>query len=254
MRMRIATYCILILLAHALLFALALTQQRKIPESAPVARGAAYAQMHGCTDCHGDPENPAADANTAGCSDVNRMSWHPDYGVDCADVMAYFEAIRLRRDFDGRSQISTDSPLSAGEQLARKYHCFQCHGQLGQGGFSNPGAFKGYVPGYFGEDFKVLTRNADRDSVRRWIMHGVDPAVFDNPVTGWIARFYFSRQAVGMPSYRSLEPAEIETLVDYVIALHRFGPMTAAGVRSYGEQSRLLGTLTACEPTSMTDC
>ena len=40
-----------------------------------------------------------------------------------------------------------------------------------------------------------------------------------------------------MPSYKSLEPEEIEILINYVIALHRFGPMTAKIVRSYGEQS-----------------
>ncbi|MGI9294263.1 MAG: c-type cytochrome, partial [Pseudomonadales bacterium] len=68
---------------------------------------------------------------------------------------------------------------------------------------------------------------------------GLDPAILENPVTGRIAAFLFRRQAVSMPSYKSLKPEEIEILVNYVIALHQFGPMTAENVRSYGERSRL---------------
>jgi len=206
-------------------------------ESAPIARGVAYAGTKGCVECHGDPGNPLADANDQACSNVNRFGWHPDYSVDCADVMAYFEAIRLRRNIDDRKNYATGSPLIAGEILARKYHCFQCHGYLGQGGFKNARSLKGYVPGYFGADFKTLTRNANRESVRAWITHGVDSKMLDKPITGRIAAIIFSRQAVNMPSYKSLEPEEIETLVDYVIALNEIGPMNAKHVRFYGERS-----------------
>ena len=208
------------------------------PESAPVARGAAYAAVRGCVECHGDPENPLADANDEACSDVNLMPWHPDYDADCTDVFAYFETVRLRRKFSDHAQVSMDSPLITGESLARKYHCFNCHGHLGQGGFKNSKSLKGYVPGYFGSDFKDLTRNANPDSVRQWIMYGMDAAILEKPLSGRIAKFFFSRQAVSMPSYKSLEPEEIDILVNYVIALHRLGPMTARTVRSYGERSR----------------
>ncbi len=208
------------------------------PESAPVARGAAYAQIRGCVDCHGDPDNPLADANDTHCSNVNKFSWHPAYDVDCADVMSYFETVRLRRSFDDRSKIGIDSPLIAGEQLARRYHCFQCHGHLGQGGFRNAKSLKGYVPGYFGSDFKELTNNADPDSVREWIMHGMDSTILEAPVSGNVAAVFFGRQAVSMPSYKSLDPEEIEILVNYVIALHQLGPMTAEIVRLYGERSQ----------------
>lgn len=100
------------------------------------------------------------------------------------------------------------------------------------------------MPGYFGSDFRDLTRNANPESVREWIMHGLDPAILEAPVSGWIAAFFFDRQAVSMPSYKSLEPEEVETLVDYVIAINRFGPMTAEGVRSYGQQSRSADSFT----------
>jgi cytochrome c553 len=235
--MRPTTFFALIVSVPILVF-LSWAISRMSPESAPVARGAAYAEVRGCVECHGDPDNSFADTNDRDCSNVNTMSWHPEYVVECADVMAYFETVRLRRNIEARAQFNIDSPLTAGEQLARKYHCFQCHGHLGQGGFKNAKSLKGYVPGYFGSDFTALTRNADPDSVREWIMHGMDSAILEKPVTGRIAAFFFRRQAVSMPSYKSLEPEEIEILANYVIALHRFGPMTANIVRSYGERSR----------------
>lgn len=214
---------------------------RVAPETAPVARGAAYAGVRGCVDCHGDPDNLLPDANDNACSDVNRNSWHPDYNVNCADAISYFEVIRLRRNLGERAKAGRGGALIAGETLARKYHCFQCHGQLGQGGFANRGSFKGYVPGYFGDDFRLLTRNASRDSVRAWIVEGMDEHILDNPVTGKVAQFFFTRQAVSMPSFASLAEDELDILVEYVIALNKFGPMTPAKVRRYGAQSRAPG-------------
>jgi len=236
--MRPTRFFVWIVPAIVLLSVLVWASYRMAPESSPVARGAAYAQIRGCVECHGDPVNPLADANSESCSNVNKLSWHPQYDAECTDVMAYFETVRLRRSFDDRSKIGINSPLIAGEQLARTYHCFQCHGRLGQGGFKNAKSLKGYVPGYFGADFKMLTSNADPDSVREWIMHGMDSTILEEPLLGRVAAFFFGRQAVGMPSYKSLQPEEIEILVNYVIAVHEFGPMTAKTVRSYGEQSR----------------
>jgi len=229
---------VLIVPAGVLLFVLAWAGARMAPETAPVARGADYAQVRGCVGCHGDPDNPVADANDKNCSDTNRFSWHPEYNVECTDVMAYFETIRLRRSFDERAKLSYDNPLIVGERLARTYHCFQCHGHLGQGGFGNANSLKGYVPGYFGSDFMALTNNASPDAVREWIMHGKNSTLLEAPVLGKVAAFFFDRQAVSMPSYKSLQPEEIEVLVEYVIALNEYGPMTADIVRSYGDRSR----------------
>ncbi len=204
------------------------------PESAPVARGAAYAGIRGCVDCHGYPDKPLLDANDEACSDVNNQSAHPDYSVDCSDVLSYFEVVRLRRSFDSRVEDGKGGLLINGEALAREYHCFQCHGPLGQGGFANAKSLKGYVPGYFGNDFRALTRSADLDSVRQWIMNGLDSSIVEKPFTGKIAEFFFEREEVSMPSYRSLPPEELETLANYVIAINKFGPMSADVVRSYG--------------------
>ena len=238
MRVRPKKFYLLMMSALMLLFLFAWAGYRMAPESSPVARGADYAAVRGCVACHGDPENPLADANDQACSYVNMLPGHPEYDVDCNDAMAYFETVRLRRNFLEHKQLVTDSPLAAGEFLARKYHCFQCHGHLGQGGFKNAKSLKGYVPGYFGSDFDGLTRNSNPDSVRQWILFGMDSAILEKPFTGRIAKFFFGRQAVSMPSYNSLDPKEIDILVNYVIALHDYGPMTAQSVRSYGERAR----------------
>jgi mono/diheme cytochrome c family protein len=228
--------------------------ERLAPESAPVARGAAYAGVRGCVDCHGDPEYTLPDANDKGCSNVNPFAWHPEYAVNCADAFAYFEAIRLRRNLDQRIATGVDTLLVQGEVLAREYHCFQCHGQLGQGGFQNEKSLKGYVPGYFGNDFKLLTRNGDPESVRAWIVNGTDEAMLEKPISGAIAEFYFARQAVGMPRFDSLPADEIEILVNYVLAISRFGPMSATVAREYGEQTTSIQTLATCEGISKNDC
>lgn len=214
---------------------IALAGYRLLPESSPVARGASYAQTKPCINCHGDPDRPQLDEIEESCSNHNEISGHPDYDVECSDAMAYFESVRILRSFKQRKQARPDSPLIAGESLAREYHCFQCHGQLGQGGFKNAKSLKGYIPGYFGKDFKILTNNADPKSVRKWIKHGLDKAVTSDRFTGRAAKYFLEKQAVSMPSFKSLDPDEIETLVNYVIALHKLGPMTAETIRIYGE-------------------
>jgi cytochrome c553 len=208
---------------------------RIAPESSPVARGAAYAQVRGCISCHGGPEDLLADADKADCADTSTKNGHPEYAAACTDVIAYFETVRLRRSFAARMQANPAGPLMAGEKLAREYHCFQCHGHLGQGGFANAKSLKGYVPGYFGADFRMLTQNANPNSVREWITHGLDHSIVEQPITGWVAEFFLAREAIRMPDYKSLGAEEIEILVAYVIAINQFGPMDASAVRRYGD-------------------
>lgn len=229
---------VLIVIAGVIAPALAWAIYRLSPESAPVARGAEFANTRGCYECHGNPLGPLAEISDTACANTNRIPRHPEYQVQCADVLAYFEANRLLRQFDENAPVDRRNLLAAGEQLARKYYCFQCHGQLGQGGFKNAGSLKGYVPGYFGVDFRVLTNNGDPASVRNWIAYGRDPAILDGIVTGRIAKYFFNREAINMPAYKSLEPWELETLVNYVTAINNFGPMNATTVRSYAAQSK----------------
>jgi cytochrome c553 len=237
-----------VIVTISLLYSGAWSMQRVAPESSPAARGAAYAQTKGCVGCHGDPENVLVDISGMDCASLNKLPSHPDFDMDCTDLMAYFGTVRLSRNFDDRAKNGMVNPLIAGEHLVRKYHCFQCHGQMGQGGFKNAGSFKGYVPGYFGNDFKLLTNNANPESVRAWITHGMDSEIVETPVTGRIAAYFFGRQAVNMPSYQSLDSEEIEILVNYVIALNQFGPMTVKTIRLYDQQSRSADSFTSINP------
>ena len=229
---------VLVLTAVLVAPALAWSVYRLMPESSPLARGAEYAATRGCIECHGKPLQKLPEFGDEACESPNRIPLHPKYQVDCADALAYFEASRLLRQFDERNPVESGNLLAEGERLARKYYCFQCHGQLGQGGFGNKGSLKGYVPGYFGADFRVLTNNGDPESVRNWIAYGRDPAILKGMLTGRIARYFFNREAINMPSYQSLDPGELETLVNYEIAINKFGPMTTSTIRAYAEQSQ----------------
>ena len=197
--------------------------KRLLPESSPVARGAAEVLGGECTNCHG-----IVDGSTL----PGRLSAnHPEIR-ESGDVEAYFEAVRAERSFPARARVRGNDLLE-GERLARRYNCFQCHGELGQGGYKNPGALKGYIPGFFGDDFLRLTRSADRASVRDWIVNGVDPALLESVFTGAVADFFLERQRINMPSFTTLPVQELELLVSYVSALNAMGPMDRDGVREY---------------------
>ena len=48
-----------------------------------------------------------------------------------------------------------------------------------------------------------------------------------------------------MPRYKSLEAAEIDILVNYVIAINQYGPMTAKTVRVYAAFEKKAGKIVA---------
>lgn len=208
---------------------------RLVPETSPVARGTASAYAGDCINCHGQPGQALSDSPKSECNGETSKPTHPSYKGDCRDLLAYFEAVRLKRMFSQRANSPNQNRLLKGEALARQYNCFQCHGELGQGGFSNRGALKGYIPGYFGEDFAVLTRSGRINSVRSWISQGIDRSLYENRLTGPIARFFIEQQEVSMPKFSTLPESEIQILAEYVIALNEFGPMTATDVRAYAE-------------------
>jgi len=208
---------------------------RLVPESSPVARGTLSAFAGGCINCHGQAGRALSDVPKPECNGAISEPMHPRYEGDCRDIQAYFEAVRLKRTFGQRANSPRRNRLLRGEELARQYNCFQCHGELGQGGFRNRGALKGYIPGYFGKDFALLTRDGRIDSVRSWISQGIDHSLYGNRVTGPIARFFIEQQEVSMPKFATLPASEIQILAEYVIALHEFGPMNATAVRAYAK-------------------
>ncbi len=212
---------------------------RLVPESSPVARGGATPGIYACLSCHGENDNDAPEAWAFNCERQSVMPGHPDYEGRCEDLLAFFAAVRVRSSFTERLAANRSNRLLAGEHLARKYYCFQCHGELGQGGFPNVGALKGYVPGYFGDDFRELTNDASPAAVRAWIAEGTNLDLQDRLVVGPIAAFFIKRQAIQMPQLDSLTDSELDLLVDYVIALQALGPMDAATVREYDRLTRV---------------
>ncbi len=223
--------------AAALLVSLGM---RLAPESTPVARGSADANMAGCIACHGQPADGFPDDSALECTNVNHNALHSRYEGRCSDLLAFFEVVRLKRTFGTRVKSLGQNRLLQGERLARRYSCFHCHGELGQGGFRNAGALKGYVPGYFGDDFAQLTRGGSAESIRGWISHGIDPALFEHPIEGTIAKFFIEYQAISMPAYGTLSDSKIRILTDYVIALNKLGEMDAKSIRAYSRLTQQL--------------
>ena len=101
---------------------------------------------------------------------------------------------------------------------------------------------KGYVPGYFGNDFLLLTEQGRLEVVKEWITRGVSSRLVDHPVTGTFARYFLERQAVHMPKFDDLNDAQVGVLARYVVSLNGFGPMDALGLRAYANatQRRLI--------------
>lgn len=220
---------------------------RIAPESSPAARGARLAYLQNCIECHGQIEDSALAGRNLECPAHGEGVAPRHYRGACRDFLAYFEIVVLNRGFAQRQAAVVPNRLLQGEILARQYGCFLCHGQLGQGGIRNAGALKGYIPGYFGEDFDVLTRNGSEESITAWIRHGTDPALVESGITGRIARFYLERQAVKMPRFDSLPDDDIQRLAEYVIVLHEYGEMGAIEIRDYGRQTMLPATIVAAD-------
>ena len=119
------------------------------------------------------------------------------------DLVAAFKVL------SGMSLPPTDSPERRGYTLARTWRCFSCHGPAGSGGASNPGSFAGFIPGWYGADFRDLVRN--REEFDTWIQEGAIPRLVNNP----IASFFIRRQRVAMPPYKNLTSSDRDELWAY---------------------------------------
>jgi mono/diheme cytochrome c family protein len=102
-----------------------------------------------------------------------------------------------------------------GLDLAHTHGCFACHGDMGGGGVPNPGSFKGYVPSFWGEDFRELVRSDDE--LIEWIAKGRIARFMENP----IARRFVEGQLIQMPAYEKFLTAdEIRALAATVRWIH----------------------------------
>jgi mono/diheme cytochrome c family protein len=137
---------------------------------------------------------------------------------------------------DAEGERSVEALLRGGDQLSRQHGCYQCHGELGQGGVPNPSSFKGYIPGFFGADFRALTANGNRAEILHWIEHGRGRAIEAGPL-GRFATFFVDRQRIGMPAYGDrLTAAEKTLFVDYLLHLNARGPLSAQDVEQMVRQ------------------
>ena len=210
---------------------------RLLPESSPIARASSDPVISTCLQCHGQPNKSLNDHQLTCPAFFTRDKpiglKHPHYTGQCKDYLAYFIALKLAYQFDERARLNGSNRLLQGEMLARQFYCFQCHGELGQGGYPNQKSLKGYIPGYFGRDFRSLTNNGSRASVREWLQTGSNSRLTENLFYGWIAEYFLQRQMIHMPNFGSLSDEELELLVDYVLTLQSLGSLDEISVKQY---------------------
>lgn len=123
---------------------------------------------------------------------------------DVDDLVAYIGAV-------SGLIAPEDDEAAAGMELAYELGCFDCHGPMGAGGVQNPGSLKGYIPGWWGHDYRELVR--DDEELRAWIVDGRIARLDDHP----IAPFFTERQRIQMPAYRDLlDDSQLAALMAYV--------------------------------------
>ena len=122
---------------------------------------------------------------------------------ELTDLVAYYKAVAVFGEMP-------DS-VHAGYRAARELGCFGCHGPGGLVGARNPRSFKGYIPPWRGNDFRELVQ--DDDELRTWILDGSIPRLTENRV----ARWFMTRQVVGMPAYRGVAAdSSLASIVGYI--------------------------------------
>jgi mono/diheme cytochrome c family protein len=224
------------------------------PEETAAARGHRVAVSHGCFACHGPGggggvHNPGSqEREVPAFTEQTQMMYvkttddlreyvldgapkrrrdDPDYvtkmqqaglqmpayrgfisDAQLEDLVAYLRATS--------GQLIPDEKLALkGADLAVALDCFSCHGPLGAGGVTNPGSFKGYIPGFWGHDFEELVQSDDE--LREWIAEGHLDRIKNHPIGG----IYFKRQRIQMPAYgQYIKSDDVDALVAYVKWIH----------------------------------
>jgi len=110
----------------------------------------------------------------------------------------------------GMNLRSADSLAMRGYEIAMKWGCESCHGPAGSGGLSNPTSVTGFIPGWYGADFRELVR--DREEFDEWIRDGITDRFETNAVSSYLIH----RQTIRMPRYEHMSDRELDALWAYV--------------------------------------
>jgi mono/diheme cytochrome c family protein len=216
----------------------------------PAARGRVLAGRLGCFNCHG-PDGAGGVANpgsrwqtvpgfgeqtlmmyAASDDEVRQyiLDGAPDSKRDDEDYREAMQAQALRmpayRAFLSEGEVADlvayiratsgmftppEGAISRGAEVAKDNGCLHCHGEMGTGGHANPGALKGYIPGFVGQDFADLVRS--EEELLAWIRVGNIDRLQQNS----LARFFIDRQRVQMPAFEKfLSPEQVADLAAYV--------------------------------------
>ena len=217
---------VITILSFVALFLLSFILYRLLPESSIIAQAANYTLNNNCLECHTNTSSKAFLTIKA------NPSTHPLYTYNKEDLLTYFEAVRINMNYEYRL-ANNNNTLIKGEQLARRYHCFNCHGIFGQGGVKNPKSLKGYIPGWYGRDFDILTNSGDPAIIREWITTGSSKKMLNEPLIGYIAAHYLQKQEIKMLKLNRASKLEIQQLVNYVISIRAYGDMNRATILQY---------------------
>jgi len=170
---------------------------------------------------------PEIESSESGPADQTAPSTAPQTPARPAVSMPAFEHVLRESDLEDlvaafkvlsdMSHPPAGGPEARGLELARSWGCFSCHGPAGSGGLPNPGSFTGFIPGWYGADYRDLVRG--REEFNRWIRSGAIPRLTRNR----LASYFILRQRIQMPAYRNLTPSQLDDLWAYARWLERTG-------------------------------
>ena len=224
-------------------------------EVTPAQRGFQVALEAGCFSCHGPNgiggvKNPGnQDGEVPGFAEGMQMMWAKsedeirDYILDGAPVRKRndpeFEAETAKwllkmpayRGYLSEGEVDDlvayigavsglitppDEQTADGLELAYRFGCFDCHGPMGAGGVGNRGSLKGYIPGWWGDDYRDLVR--DEAELKEWIVDGRSERLENHPIAP-----YFTRgQRIQMPAYgERLNDKQLAALMAFVQWVNR---------------------------------
>ncbi len=138
-------------------------------------------------------------------------------GDDVENLVSMFKVV------SGMNLPPGGSAARRGYETARSFECFACHGPGACGGLPNPGSFSGFIPGWYGADFRDLVRN--RGEFIKWIKEGKIERLQKNP----IARYFMGNQRIKMPRYGYAADGDIDALWEYAMWLDATRGGTEAG-------------------------